>query len=93
MTMAVTLVVVAVTMAVARDGVSNESRTDDLPGHISWSTVRRRSVQFIAAQAVMVWMSSRAQRSCDQHTMTAPVGCNIMGGMGPGHGLCRSVPE
>ena len=63
MTMAVALVVVAVAMTVARDGVSNASHTYDLPERNSWLAVRRRSVQFFAAQAVMVWMSSRAQRS------------------------------
>ena len=87
MTMAVALVVVAVAMAVARDGVSNESRTDDLPGHISWSTVRRRSVQFIAAPDVMSGCLVVLSAAGDQHTMTAPVGCNIMGGMGPGYGM------
>jgi hypothetical protein len=79
MTTAVALVVVAVAMAVVRDGVSNESRTDDLPGHISWSAVRRRSVQFIAAPAVMSGCLVVLSAAGDQHTMTVPIACNIMG--------------
>ena len=67
MTTAVALVVVAVAMAVARDGVSNESRTDDLPGHISWSAVRRRSVQFIAAPDVMSGCLVVLSAAGDQH--------------------------
>ena len=79
MTTAVALVVVAVAMAVARDGVSNESRTDDLPGHISWSAVRRRSVQFIAAPDVMSGCVVVLSAAGDQHTMTVPIACNTMG--------------